>query len=253
MTVGPSSPELVKLYYRIGEVARIVGVQPHVLRYWETEFRTIRPQKSSKGQRIYSRRDVEKLLRVKDLLKHQGFTIAGAKRRLRDQPTAAVSALAFMGSEPQSGDVEQASDLLAEADAVVAGRPRSEAPTAQLVTAHSPSAPPSSALRAHVPPAEIRPAAVSIVPRPISHRTAASDGSAKALRKALLSLRQDLLDLEHDLEADLLPRSGKATDAGSAAGGLPGTSAEPATSVFEVARKPREDGRPDASRGSSDR
>ena len=75
----------VKLYYRIGEVAHIVGVEPHVLRYWETEFRTIRPQKSRKGQRIYSRRDVEKLLRVKDLLYVQGFTIAGARRRLRDK------------------------------------------------------------------------------------------------------------------------------------------------------------------------
>ena len=74
-----------KLYYRIGEVASIVGVEPHVLRYWETEFRSIRPQKSRKGQRIYSRRDVEKLLRVKDLLYVQGFTIAGARKRLRDK------------------------------------------------------------------------------------------------------------------------------------------------------------------------
>jgi len=83
------SRELVKLYYRIGEVSEIVGVQPHVLRYWETEFRTIRPQKSSKGQRVYSRRDVEKLLRVKDLLRNQGFTIAGARKRLSDAPEAA--------------------------------------------------------------------------------------------------------------------------------------------------------------------
>lgn len=78
------SRELVKLYYRIGEVSDIVGVQPHVLRYWETEFRSIRPQKSSKGQRVYSRRDVEKLLKVKDLLKNQGFTIAGARKRLSE-------------------------------------------------------------------------------------------------------------------------------------------------------------------------
>jgi DNA-binding transcriptional MerR regulator len=84
-----ASRELVKLYYRIGEVSQIVGVQPHVLRYWETEFRTIRPQKSHKGQRVYSRRDVEKLLKVKDLLKNQGFTIAGAKKKLRD-PDAQV-------------------------------------------------------------------------------------------------------------------------------------------------------------------
>lgn len=76
------SEPLAKQFYRIGEVSRIVGVQPHVLRYWESEFRTIRPEKSSTGQRVYSRRDVEKLLTVKDLLKNQGFSIAGARRRL---------------------------------------------------------------------------------------------------------------------------------------------------------------------------
>ena len=85
-----ASRELVKLYYRIGEVSQIVGVQPHVLRYWETEFRTIRPQKSHKGQRVYSRRDVEKLLKVKDLLKNQGFTIAGAKKKLREPDAQAT-------------------------------------------------------------------------------------------------------------------------------------------------------------------
>lgn len=75
----------VKLYYRIGEVADIVGVEPHVLRYWETEFRSsIRPSKSPRGQRIYSRRDVERLLRVKELLYAQGFTIAGARKKLRE-------------------------------------------------------------------------------------------------------------------------------------------------------------------------
>lgn len=87
----------VKLYYRIGEVSDIVGVEPHVLRYWETEFRSIRPQKSRKGQRIYSRRDVEKLQRVKELLYVQGFTIAGARKKLRDkgvEPPAAAPAVA---------------------------------------------------------------------------------------------------------------------------------------------------------------
>jgi DNA-binding transcriptional MerR regulator len=79
------SEDLVKLYYRIGEVAEIVGVETHVLRYWETEFRSIRPQKSHKGRRVYTRRDVQKLLEVKDLLYGQGFTIAGARKRLRDR------------------------------------------------------------------------------------------------------------------------------------------------------------------------
>jgi DNA-binding transcriptional MerR regulator len=89
-----------KLYYRIGEVAGIVGVEPHVLRYWETEFRSVRPQKSAKGQRIYSRRDVETLLKVKELLYGHRFTIAGARRKLREggvepvepiEPTQSVS------------------------------------------------------------------------------------------------------------------------------------------------------------------
>ena len=73
-----------KLYFRIGEVASAVGVETHVLRYWETEFRSIRPQKSSRGQRVYSRRDVETLLRVRELLYDRGFTIAGARKQLRD-------------------------------------------------------------------------------------------------------------------------------------------------------------------------
>ena len=86
-----------KLYYRIGEVAGIVGVEPHVLRYWETEFRSVRPQKSAKGQRIYSPRDVETLLKVKELLYAHRFTIAGARRKLREggvepaSPTDGVS------------------------------------------------------------------------------------------------------------------------------------------------------------------
>jgi DNA-binding transcriptional MerR regulator len=81
-----------KLYFRIGEVAGIVGVEPHVLRYWETEFRSVKPQKSTKGQRIYSRRDVETLLKVRELLYGHKFTIAGAKIKLREggiEPPAA--------------------------------------------------------------------------------------------------------------------------------------------------------------------
>lgn len=86
MTRRPELP--VKLYYRIGEVAEIVGVEPHVLRYWESEFKSIRPQKSPKGQRVYSRRDLEKLLRVKGLLYTEGYTIAGARRQLKEASNA---------------------------------------------------------------------------------------------------------------------------------------------------------------------
>ncbi len=74
-----------KLYFRIGEVASLVGVEPHVLRYWETEFRSIRPQKSARGQRVYSRRDLDTVLRIRELLYQRGFTIAGARKELRDR------------------------------------------------------------------------------------------------------------------------------------------------------------------------
>ncbi|MGD0527935.1 MAG: MerR family transcriptional regulator [Polyangiaceae bacterium] len=86
-----------KLYFRIGEVAELVGVEPHVLRYWEREFRSIRPTKSAKGQRVYSRRDVENLMRVRELLYREGFTIAGAKKKLQRsgvEPRDAVEASA---------------------------------------------------------------------------------------------------------------------------------------------------------------
>ena len=84
-SVSSSTPSSLpsKLYFRIGEVAELVGVEPHVLRYWEREFRAIRPTKSAKGQRVYSRRDVENLMRVRELLYREGFTIAGAKKKLQ--------------------------------------------------------------------------------------------------------------------------------------------------------------------------
>lgn len=73
-----------KLYFRIGEVSDIVGVKPYVLRYWESEFPDIKPTKSKSGQRLYKRRDVEILVRIKELLYEERFTINGARRRLKD-------------------------------------------------------------------------------------------------------------------------------------------------------------------------
>jgi DNA-binding transcriptional MerR regulator len=73
-----------KLYYRIGEVSRITGVKPYVLRYWESEFRWMAPQKSRSQQRLYRRRDIDTILLIKRLLYEERFTIAGARRRLRE-------------------------------------------------------------------------------------------------------------------------------------------------------------------------
>lgn len=72
-----------KLFFRIGEAAQLVGVEPHVLRYWESEFR-MRPQRSTAGQRMYRRKDIAKFLRIRRLLHDEGFTIAGARKALAD-------------------------------------------------------------------------------------------------------------------------------------------------------------------------
>lgn len=71
-----------KLYFKIGEVARLTGVKPHVLRYWESEFQNIRPVKSQGKQRLYRREDIEFILQLKDMLHQQGYTIAGARKIL---------------------------------------------------------------------------------------------------------------------------------------------------------------------------
>ncbi len=73
-----------KRYYRIGEVSKLTDVKPYVLRYWESEFRFMAPQKSRSKQRLYRRRDIDIILLVKKLLYEQRFTIAGARKKLRE-------------------------------------------------------------------------------------------------------------------------------------------------------------------------
>jgi DNA-binding transcriptional MerR regulator len=72
-----------RLYFRIGEVARLCRLPAYVLRFWETEFPQLKPVKSSTGQRMYRRKDVDSVLRIKNLLYEEGFTIAGARQQLR--------------------------------------------------------------------------------------------------------------------------------------------------------------------------
>src|SRR5947208_3291256 len=74
-----------KLYFRIGEVATLCHLPAYVLRFWESEFPQLKPVKSSTGQRMYRRRDVESVLRIKQLLYEQGFTISGARQQLRSE------------------------------------------------------------------------------------------------------------------------------------------------------------------------
>src|SRR2546423_14471277 len=74
-----------KLFFKIGEVCELAGVQAHVLRYWESEFPMLAPQKNRAGQRVYRKRDVEISLRIKELLYEDQYTIAGAKKRLAQE------------------------------------------------------------------------------------------------------------------------------------------------------------------------
>jgi len=92
-----------RLYYRIGEVSRITGLKPHVLRYWESEFRVIKPYKSGSLQRLYRKKDLELILKIKRLLYEEGFTIAGAKKKIRDlERTENLQArLKFTGKPPE--------------------------------------------------------------------------------------------------------------------------------------------------------
>jgi DNA-binding transcriptional MerR regulator len=108
-----------KLYFRIGEVARLCEVPAYVLRFWESEFPQLRPNKGGTGQRLYRRRDVEMALRVKSLLKEEGYTIPGARAVLKSE---------FRGTEGARGK-EKDSPQLSLIDSAVAGqaKPASEA------------------------------------------------------------------------------------------------------------------------------
>ncbi len=94
-----------KLFFKIGEVCELTDTQPYVLRYWESEFPLLAPAKNNSGQRIYRRRDIETILRIKSLLYEEGFTIAGAKKRLEQEmkellSTGKTSTPNAAGSDP---------------------------------------------------------------------------------------------------------------------------------------------------------
>lgn len=86
-----------KLYFKIGEVSQITGVKPYVLRYWESEFKLVSPGKSKSNQRLYRRKDVENILRIKKLLYEDRFTIAGAKKTLKVDPLRLTAAQMELG------------------------------------------------------------------------------------------------------------------------------------------------------------
>jgi DNA-binding transcriptional MerR regulator len=102
-----------KLFFKIGEVCEITDTQPYVLRYWESEFPALAPAKNSSGQRIYRRRDIETVLRIKQLLYDEGFTIAGAKKRLESEMQGRVET-----PQPAPGNGGGAGDGAGRDDAI---------------------------------------------------------------------------------------------------------------------------------------
>jgi DNA-binding transcriptional MerR regulator len=112
-TATATQPTIEKDFYRIGEVSRLTALKPFVLRYWETEFPMLEPVKSPSGHRLYRQEDVEMVLRIKRLLYDEGFTIAGARRHLREQSGASESESgAGSGVAAGGGAAEGAAQLL---------------------------------------------------------------------------------------------------------------------------------------------
>jgi DNA-binding transcriptional MerR regulator len=91
-----------KLYFRIGEVCRLLKLEPYVLRFWESEFPTLSPTKGANGRRMYRKRDVEMVVTIKDLLYERGFTIAGARKVLSSRKDDAAGVLAHVASSPRT-------------------------------------------------------------------------------------------------------------------------------------------------------
>jgi len=105
-----------KLFFRIGEVSQLVGVEPYVLRYWESEFPGLSPKKSSTGQRMFRRKDVEMLLSIKELLYDKKFTIEGARKALKSEKVLAAVPIAqetlFPSADPLPGIRQELADIL---------------------------------------------------------------------------------------------------------------------------------------------
>src|SRR5262249_44656511 len=96
-----------KLFFRIGEVCDLIKVQPHVLRYWETEFPMLSPQKNRAGQRVYRRKDVEMVLRIRNLLYEEKFTIAGARKKISEELRKNNSPRVKVVMQEKAPEVEQ--------------------------------------------------------------------------------------------------------------------------------------------------
>jgi DNA-binding transcriptional MerR regulator len=112
-----------KLYFRIGDVAKICAVEPYVLRFWETQFPALKPNKGGTGQRLYRRREVELALRIKQLVHQEGYTLAGARQALESAPHTKVKQTSALA--PAGAQLDQSQRRLDSATATI-GQVRAE-------------------------------------------------------------------------------------------------------------------------------
>ncbi len=105
MSAIAAGPIPDKLFFRIGEVADLTGVPPYVLRYWESEFKLLRPRKNHAGQRVYRKPDIELVLRIKGLLYEDRLTLEGAKKRLLQESRGRSQQLELPAPDPQTLEV----------------------------------------------------------------------------------------------------------------------------------------------------
>jgi len=120
--VDPIIPD--KLYFRIGEVAELCDLPTYVLRFWETEFPQLKPTKSSTGQRMYRRTDVDNVLKIRRLLYQEGFTIAGARQQLRAEAKAAIKAEPLPFPQRQTSELKRVRQGLREILGMLSARAR---------------------------------------------------------------------------------------------------------------------------------
>jgi len=140
-----------RLYYKIGEACKALGIQPYVLRYWETEFPALAPSKSRSGQRVYSEKEIEIIRRIKELLYEEGYTIAGAKKKLEVELASgtlgepAEEPAATAATQPPDGEPEPVAASPAEpVEAPAAEPPPPPPPASARRSARVAAAPPSA-------------------------------------------------------------------------------------------------------------
>ncbi len=131
-----------KLYFRIGDVSRLCSLPAYVLRFWETEFPQLKPNKGGTGQRLYRKRDVEMVLEIKRLLYGEGFTIAGARRLLAENRRAASRPVSEISDHPSRNATRVAAGKQVPTPVTTAPSPRTRPTRPPLAASSEPSSPP---------------------------------------------------------------------------------------------------------------